>query len=326
MSDRNRNVIGVVVLVVAAALLPYIVGEYWVGIGTEAAIFAIVAIGLNVLIGLGGLVSVGHAGLFAASAYATSLAQQRLDLDFVTSGLVAITVTLLITAVFAVAAVRTTGMYFLMITLAAGMLVWGLAHRWSSLTGGENGSVSGVRPGGLTRYYQYYWVVLAVLVVVALLLWAFQRSPAGMRVRATRDSAARMTSLGYSPAGQRFVAFLVSGAVTGVAGVLYAGYYPVVSPSTAHLSMSILFMLMVIAGGSAVFLGPAVGAVVLTVLRAAVSAETARWATVMGVILVAVVLFAPEGITGTVRDRLRPRRDPDPPVAVREPVTAQGQR
>jgi branched-chain amino acid transport system permease protein len=199
-------------------------------------------------------------------------------------------------------------MYFLMITLAAGMLVWGLAHRWSALSGGDNGAVSGIRPLGFTQYFAYYWLVLAVLVVVAYGLWRFRASQAGMRVRGTRDSAARMTSLGYSPAAQRFVAFLASGTVTAVAGVLYAGYYPVVSPSTAHLSMSILFMLMVIAGGSSVFLGPVVGAVVLTVLRAVVSAETPRWPTVMGLILVAVVLFAREGITGTVRDRLRARR------------------
>jgi branched-chain amino acid transport system permease protein len=308
--NRRTRLGALAVLVLAAALLPYAIGEYWVGIATEAAIFAIVALGLNVLIGMGGLVSVGHAGLFATSAYAVSLTQQHLDLDFVGSGIAAIAVTVAVTAVFAVLAVRTTGMYFLMITLAAGMLVWGLSHRWSALTGGDNGAVSGIRPSGFTQYYQYYWLVLTVFVIVAAALWAFQRSKAGMRIRGTRDSAARMTSIGYSPAVQRFVAFLASGTVTAVAGVLYAGYYPVVSPSTAHLSMSILFMVMVIAGGSSVFLGPAVGAIVLTVLRAAVSAETPRWPTVMGVILIAVVLFAREGITGTLRDWLRPRRRP----------------
>jgi branched-chain amino acid transport system permease protein len=307
-NERKTRLAALVVLVGAAALVPYAVGEYWVGIATEAAIFAIVALGLNVLIGLGRLVSVGHAGLFATSAYAASLTQQHFDLDFVGSGIAAIAVTIAVTAVFAVLAVRTTGMYFLMITLAAGMLVWGLAHRWSALSGGDNGAVSGIRPLGFTQYFAYYWLVLAVLVVVAYGLWRFQGSRTGMRIRGTRDSAARMTSLGYSPAAQRFVAFLASGTVTAVAGVLYAGYYPVVSPSTAHLSMSILFMLMVIAGGSSVFLGPVVGAVVLTVLRAVVSAETPRWPTVMGLILVAVVLFAREGITGTVRDRLRARR------------------
>lgn len=308
MKDRNARCVALAVLVAAAALVPYAVGEYWVGIATEAAIFAIVALGLNVLIGLGRLVSVGHAGLFATSAYAASLTQQHFDLDFVGSGIAAVAVTVAVTAVFAVLAVRTTGMYFLMITLAAGMLVWGLAHRFTALTGGDNGAVSGIRPLGLTQYYAYYWLVLAVLVVVAYGLWRFQASRIGMRIRGTRDSAARMTSLGYSPAAQRFVAFLASGTVTAVAGVLYAGYYPVVSPSTAHLSMSILFMVMVIAGGSSVFLGPVVGAVVLTVLRAVVSAETPRWPTVMGLILVAVVLFAREGITGTLRDRLRARR------------------
>ncbi|MFI5609989.1 branched-chain amino acid ABC transporter permease [Amycolatopsis sp. NPDC051903] len=306
-STTSRTLL-LVAAVAAGVVLPYLTGQYWIGIATEAVIFAIASLGLNVLIGQGGLVSVGHAGLFATGAYTAALTQTQYGLGFFTSALVAIAVTLVFTAAFAIAAVRTTGMYFLMITLAEGMLIWGLAHRWSAVTGGENGAVSGLRPGGFTRYYQYYWLALAVLVVVAVLLYLFTRSKAGLRIRATRDSAARLTSIGYSAPTQRFGAFLVSGAVMAVAGVLYAGYYPVVSPSTAYLSTSILFMLMVLTGGSGVFVGPIVGAVLLTVLRAAVSAETPRWPTVMGVVLIVVVLFAREGITGTLRDRLRSRR------------------
>ncbi|MFC0111382.1 branched-chain amino acid ABC transporter permease [Kibdelosporangium aridum] len=304
----KTRTIALAIAIVAAVLVPYVTGQFWVGIATEAVIFAIAALGLNVLIGQGGLVSVGHAGLFAVGAYATALAQTEYGFGFYGSAIVAILITLLLTAAFAIAAVRTTGMYFLMITLAEGMIIWGLAHRWSELTGGENGAISGVRPDGLTRYYQYYWLALAVLVVVAALLWLFTRSRTGLRIRATRDSAVRMTSIGYSPAGQRFTAFMVSGAVTGIAGVLYAGYYPVVSPSTAFLSTSILFMLMVLTGGANVFVGPIVGAVLLTVMRAAVSAETPRWPTVMGIVLIVVVLFASEGITGSIRDWLRRRR------------------
>ncbi|MFG1815440.1 ABC transporter substrate-binding protein [Kribbella sp. NPDC049174] len=304
--SKNAAVLGA--LAVVGLLVPYVTGQYWVGIATEAIIFAIVALGLNVLIGHAGLVSVGHAGLFAVSAYTAALTQTRYDLGFLTSAIVAIAVTIAVTAIFAIAAVRTTAMYFLMITLATGMLIWGLAHRYSALTGGENGALSGIRPGGFTQYYQYYWLVLAVFVVVAAALWLFLRSGAGIRIRGTRDSAVRMTSIGYSPSGQRFVAFLVSGAVTAIAGVLYAGYYPVVSPSTAHLSTSILFMLMVIVGGSGMFLGPALGAILLTVLRAAVSAETPRWPTVMGIVLIVVVLFARNGITGTVAQWLKSRR------------------
>jgi branched-chain amino acid transport system substrate-binding protein len=296
------------VLLLAGFFVPYVTGQYWVGIATEAVIFSIAALGLNVLIGHAGLVSVGHAGIFAVSAYTAALAQTNYGLGFVTSGLVAIVVTMAVTAVFAIAAVRTTGMYFLMITLAVGMLLWGLAHRWSALTGGENGAVSGLRPDGFTRYYQYYWLALGVFAVVAVVLWLFLRSGAGLRIRGARDSAARLESLGYSPAGQRFVAFLASGFVTAVAGVLFAGYYPVVSPSTAYLSASILLMLMVIVGGSGMFLGPVLGAVLLTFLRAVVSAETPRWSTVMGVVLIAVVLFAREGITGTAARWLRSRR------------------
>jgi ABC-type branched-subunit amino acid transport system permease subunit/ABC-type branched-subunit amino acid transport system substrate-binding protein len=297
-----------VVLAVLGFLVPYVTGQYWVGIATEAVIFAIAALGLNVLIGHAGLVSVGHAAIFAVSAYTAALTQTRYGFGFMASGLVAILVTMAVTAVFAIAAVRTTGMYFLMITLAVGMLIWGLAHRWSALTGGENGAISGLRPAGFTRYYEYYWLALAVFVVVAALLWLFLRSRAGLRIRGTRDSAARMESLGYSPSGQRFVAFLASGTVTAIAGVLYAGYYPVISPSTAYLSASILLMLMVLVGGSGMFLGPVLGAVLLTFLRAAVSAETPRWPTVMGIVMIVVVLFAREGITGAARQWFRSRR------------------
>jgi branched-chain amino acid transport system permease protein len=324
LTTTSRKAGLLAILAVLGVGVPYVTGQFWVGIATEAIIFAIVALGLNVLIGHGGLVSVGHAGLFGVSAYTAALAQTNYGMGFLASALLAIVVTVAVTAVFAVAAVRTTGMYFLMITLAAGMLIWGVAHRWSKLTGGENGAVSGLRPAGFTQYYQYYWLALAVFVVVAVLLWLFLESAAGLRLRGTRDSAVRMQSLGYSPAGQRFVGFLVSGAVTAVAGVLYAGYYPVVSPSTTHLSASILVMLMVIVGGSGMFLGPALGAVLLTFLRAAVSAETPRWPTVMGIVLIVVVLFARHGITGAAQQwlRARRRRRPQPaPTAV--PATSQ---
>lgn len=309
MSTTTRTA-ALAAAILASAFLPYVTGEFWVGIATEAVIFAIAALGLNVLIGHAGLVSVGHAGLFATAAYATALTQTRFGFGFLTSALAAVGITLVVTAVFAIAAVRTTGMYFLMITLAEGMLVWGLAHRWSAVTGGENGAISGVRPDWLALHYEYYWLALAVLVVVAGLVWLYTRSGYGLAVRATRDSATRMTSIGYSPPAQRFGAFLVSGAAMAIAGVLYAGYQPVVGPSAAHLSMSILFMLMVLTGGSGALVGPVVGAVLLTVMRAGVSAETPRWPTVMGVVLIVVVLFAPQGVTGLLQDRLRPRRRP----------------
>lgn len=300
----------VAVLAVIATLagLPYLVGPYYVNVAIQVLVFGLWAASLGVLAGHAGLISLGHAGLLGTAAYVTAIAMGRWDWSFWTAGVLAVLVTCAVTAVLSLMAVRAVKVYFLMITLAQGMLLWGISQRWVSLTDGDNGLRGASRPPAFTEYYAYYWLVLGVVVVVLAALWAFLRSDHGLRIRGTRDSASRMASLGYSVVAHRLIAFNVAGLVAGIAGVLYVGFTGFVSPSTLFLRTSVEGLLMVIIGGIGTFFGPLVGAAAVILARTAVTTYTDRWSAVMGALLIITVLFAPQGIVGAVhglRGRLR---------------------
>jgi branched-chain amino acid transport system permease protein len=198
-------------------------------------------------------------------------------------------------------AVRTSGVYFLLLTLALGMIVWGICLRWTEVTGGENGLRGDVRPVWLSSHSAFYWVVLASAAVVAFAMWRFVRSPFGLTLRGIRDSESRMRSLGYHVPLHLFIGFTVSGFFAGFAGALYALFNNFVSPSTVALAQSVEGVLMMIAGGVGTLFGGFVGAAAIIALENIVSAYTERWQMVLGVTFVVLMIFAPEGIIGKLR-------------------------
>lgn len=291
----------VLALVGILVALPYLVAPYYVNVAIQILVFGLFAASLGVLAGHAGLISLGHAGLLGTSAYVFAIAMGRWGWSFWAAGGLAVVVTCGVTAVLAVMAVRVVKVYFLMVTLAQGMLLWGISQRWVSLTDGDNGLRGADRPPAFTEYYAYYWLVLSVVLLVLLGLWAFLRSDHGLRIRGTRDSASRMASLGYSVVAHRLIAFNVAGLVAGIAGVLYVGFTGFVSPSTLFLRTSVEGLLMVIIGGVGTFAGPLVGAAAVIIARTIVTTYTDRWSSVMGLLLITTILFAPQGIVGGAR-------------------------
>jgi branched-chain amino acid transport system permease protein len=222
---RYGRLVAIGLVVAVAGAVPYLVGPFYVGVGTEILIFAVWAMSLNVLAGQTGLVSLGHASLLGVAAYTIGIVQRELHWGFLSAAVVAVLVTMAVSAVFAVLAVRSTGVYFLMITLAQGRLVWGIAQRWVTFTGGDNRLRGFNRPDVVDAYWLYYWFALAVALACFYALWRFQQSTLGLRLRGTRDSFTRMASLGYWVMWQRFIAFNVAGFFAAIAGVLYAGHF-----------------------------------------------------------------------------------------------------
>ena len=298
-----------VVLAAALALLatlPLWVGStYYVNIATQVLYYAIFALAVNVLAGYAGLVSLGHAGLFGIAAYAAAkLMVAGHGHAAVVAGALAVTVTA--AAAFAVLALRGTGLGFVMITVALGQIVWGVAYRWISLTNGDNGVTISGRPSplglSLASPRGFYWATLAVFLLTVVSMAVLVASPFGASVRGTRDQPRRMNALGYHVWMIRFLAFLVSGFWTGVAGVLYLYYNQFVSPQAVALAASAEALLMVIAGGTGTLLGPIAGAALVVVMKNVASAYIERWNFVLGAIFVAIVVFMPEGLVpGTVR-------------------------
>ena len=318
--------VALAVALVLLASLPWWVGNsYYINVATQMLIYAILALGLNVLVGYAGLVTLGHAGLFGIAAYAgATLVNSGHGHVVVTIG--ALAATLGVTAVFAVLALRGTGLGFVMITVALGQIVWGIAYRWISLTNGDNGVSISARPSpfgiSLLSADAFYWATLAVFLIAVVAMAIFVASPFGAAVRGTRDQPRRMTALGYNVWLTRFLAFLFSGFWSGVAGLLYLYYNQFISPQAVALSASAEALLMVIAGGTATLLGPIAGAVLVIIMKYIASAYIERWNFVLGAIFVVIVIFMPEGLVpGSVRlwrwavSLLRPQA---PPVLRRE--------
>jgi len=329
MSAASARRAAIAVALILLITLPVWVGNpYYINIASQILLFAVFALALNVLVGYGGLVSLGHAGLFAISGYTAGLLLAAGHNHFI-ADLAAIAVTLVAAAVFAVLALRSTGIGFLMITLALGQIVWGIAYRWQSLTNGDNGVNVTTRPApfgiSLSGADAFFYATLIVFLAAIATMAVFVRSPFGASLRGTRDQARRMTALGYNVWLIRFLAFLVSGFWSAVSGLLFVYYNQFISPQVAALTGSAEVLLMVISGGTATLLGPIAGAAIVVIMKNVVSAYVERWNLVLGVIFVAIISFMPEGLVpGSVRlwrmgrQALQARRNPLVVSAVKE--------
>ena len=293
----------------AAVLLPHVVGPFWTGLVTQMYVFGLLALSVDLLLGHAGLFSLCHASFFAVAAYTTAILQVRHAVPTslaAPAGLLAGTVLALVFGL----AVRTRGVYFILITLAFGYVVWGVAHRWSSFTGGDNGVTNVPFPavGGLRveSHTEYYYVVLVVVALCAIGYRILIASPFGLTLRGIRASETRMRSLGYHADLHLYVAFVVSAALASLAGVLYVYYNRFINPVAASFPISVEAALMAIIGGSGTIVGPFIGSGIILGLRNWVSSFFVLYASVMGLVFIAAVLWAPGGLVGLL-NRLRAR-------------------
>jgi branched-chain amino acid transport system permease protein len=300
MTQSTRTLVIGAIAVVIAALLPLFLSNYQIGLATEVLIFGILAMSIDILAGFAGRTSLGHGAIFGVSTYVVIYMVSLETSPVLALGLGILAATC-VAAVFALLAVRTSGVYFLLLTLALGMIVWGICLRWTQVTGGENGLRGDIRPAALYDHKAFYWVVLAITAVLAFAIWRFVRSPFGLTLRGIRDSESRMRSLGYNVPLHLFIGFAVSGFFAGVAGGIYAFFNNFVSPSTVALTQSVEGLLMTIVGGVGTLFGAFVGAAAIITLENIVSSHTERWQTVLGVTFILIMIFAPEGLVGKVR-------------------------
>ncbi len=293
----------------AALVVPYATGPFWTGLATQMLVFGLLALAVDLLLGHAGLFSLGHASFFALAAYTTAILQVRHDVPTLLAAPAGLAAGTLLGAVFGLA-VRTRGVYFILVTMAFGYVVWGVAHRWSSFTGGDNGVTNVPFPAvGSLRvesHTQYYYLVLAVVVLCALGYRVLIRSPFGLALRGIKASESRMRSLGFDAGRHLYAAFVLSAALASLAGVLYVYYNRFVNPVASSFPISVEAALMAIVGGTGTILGPFLGSIVILALRNWVSSFFELYAAVMGLVFVAAVLWAPQGLVGLAA-RLRVR-------------------
>jgi branched-chain amino acid transport system permease protein len=216
------------------------------------------------------------------------------------ASLVALAGTTAVAAVFGLVALRATGISFLMITLALGQILWGLAYRWAEVTGGDNGLSGLARPQpfglDLGQPATFYFFTLAVLLAVWAAIAVWVGSPFGTSIRATRDQPRRMSALGYNVWLIRWITFVVSGFLGAVAGLMYVYYHQFISPHSLSLANSAEMLLMVIAGGPGTLVGPVLGATLVVLLKNVASAYIDRWIILLGVVYLLIVMYVPGGL------------------------------
>jgi branched-chain amino acid transport system permease protein len=307
---RGRSLLPWVLLAVAAAL-PWIAGaldqSYYVGFARRVMIFAIAAASLNFIMGIGGMVSLGHAAYFGLGAYAVAIAMTH----GVTSAWIAWPLAVAVAAgmalVIGAISLRTRGVYFIMITLAFAQMIYYLAVGLKQY-GGEDGLSLPQRStvgGGidLADETTLYFVVLLVLVISVLLMNRAIDARFGRVLAGIRENEQRMESIGFDTTRYQLVAFTLAGGLAGLAGALFANHNLFVSPAALHWTQSATLVVMVLLGGLGYRYGGVLGAVALLVLEEALAALTDFWHLPLGLILLAMVFLAPRGLAGLAARR-----------------------
>jgi len=310
-----------IMLVVAALLATVIIvpntGSFIILLVTRALAFAILVMSLDILLGYTGLASLGQAAYLGVGAYATAILATKyhfgLGWDFWLFLLIGTLLGAALAAIFGLLAIRASGVYFLMITLALGQCVWGLAYRWNSLTGGDNGINVRERPkfGGidLANEQTFFFLVLAVFCVSLLLMYTLVRSPFGRSLAGIRERELRMQILGYNTWLHKYIVFIIAGGFGGLSGVLWAHTNGHVSPETVVLTTSVDSLLMVVLGGAGTLVGATIGTAIVFGLREYLSTLVPWWQYVLGGVYVLTILYLPMGLMGLLtraRQRLKP--------------------
>jgi branched-chain amino acid transport system permease protein len=314
MRSRQAKVAIVVAVLVAIALIVPHTNSFVILLATRALAFSILVMSLDILLGFTGLASLGQAAYLGAGAYLTAILATRyqfgLGYDFWLVVLLGILIGAALAAAFGLLAMRATGVYFLMITLALGQCVWGLAYRWNSLTGGDNGINLGSRPRfgiDLSHDVTFFYLVLAFFAVSLLAMYILVRSPFGCSLLGIRERELRMRILGYNTWLHKYIAFIIAGGFGGLSGVLWAHTAGIVSPENVVLTTSVDALLMAVLGGAGTLVGGAIGAFIVFGLREYLSTLVPWWQYALGGIYVLTILYLPGGLMG-IPERMRRRR------------------
>jgi ABC-type branched-subunit amino acid transport system ATPase component/ABC-type branched-subunit amino acid transport system permease subunit len=301
----------------AALAFTWVANDYYVFVMATLAITAIVGIGLNILLGLAGQVSLGHVGFYAIGAYTVAIFMVTLKLSFWIALPAAVALSALTGALLALPALRVRGPYLAMVTIAFGFVVEHSIVEWDEVTGGQNGIMGVPKPQLFGTTLGERGIALLAIVVVALLVYAFwrlSRSSWGSAMRAVKDSEVAAESIGLNPVAIKTLAFTLSAACAGLAGALFSPLSGFVTPSTFAFLQSILFVLVVIVGGAGTVSGPLIGAAIVVLLPEVLAGLAEYRLLFFGALMLVVLWAAPEGIVGEALRWVRRRRVPVPPA------------
>ena len=297
-------------------LVPLLPGEFWTHVGTEILILGLFAMSFNLLYGYMGQISFGHAAFFGLGAYATAMLFTALKTpagaigvgEFLLSLLVGPPVAALGALIVGFFCVRLTGIYFAMLSLAFGELLFYVVFSWYSFTKGDDGIQGLLPPAFFQDAVNFYYLTLAVVTLALLAMWRITESPFGYIMRTLRDNQRRAAFLGINVRLHMLVNFVIAGGFAGLAGALWGPFSRSVNPGLLGWQESGIAVFMTLIGGAGSYVGPMLGSVIYTLLQAVVKMYTVYWPLTIGTIILLVVLFAPGGVLGLIEKRIKARQ------------------
>jgi branched-chain amino acid transport system permease protein len=309
-ADTPVKALGALVLAGVLAL-PLVVGPYAITLASEVLILAVFAASLQFVMGLGGMISFGHAAYFGLGAYGAALLVHHFAWPMQAALFGAPALAAAGALLFGWFCVRLTGVYLAMLTLAFAQIAWSVAFQWVAVTGGDNGLLGIWPPAWLPGVTAFYYFTAAVCGLALLALRHLAFSPFGASLRACRDAPGRAAAIGLDVRRHRWLGFALGGTFAGVAGGLYAFLKGSVSPDLAAIPTSVDALVMVLLGGVETLAGPIVGAGLFGVLKAELAAVTDYWRGLLGLAIIALVLLFPQGVAGGLDDLRRRLRSPE---------------
>jgi branched-chain amino acid transport system permease protein len=297
--------------VIFLAIFPWLAP--YKALAVNILIFGLFAMGFNLIYGYAGMLSFGHAALFGLGAYGCGVPIAKFGVPWFIGLPLGVVIAGLASVVIGWFATRSRGIYFAMVTLALSQVVYYVVFQWVSLTGGEDGlrgvnvpaiELFGARVSIVDPTVKYY----LILAIVAVAMWLFSRildSPFGAVMEAIRENERRAAACGYDVNRTRWLAFILSGLFSGLAGALYAIHLSIVPIETLHYFNSAVVLMMTLLGGMGTFFGPFVGALLYLLLQDVVTVVTVHWQLIVGTLFVLLILFFPRGVWGSLTGWVR---------------------
>lgn len=315
--QRERvDVVVLIALAIGAAFIPFTLSGYEIKLATTITIQVGLAVALGLVVGPAGLISMGHAAFYGIAAYTLAyLTPQSEAASLLPTFVLAILMAALAALVVGAVSIRSRGMYFILMTLAFGQLGYQFFHDTKAV-GSSDGAYIMFRPElrlpwgeiSIDKAPSFYIFVYVVVFVVIAACWWLRRSAFGSILLAARDNETRTRAFGYSPYLVRLVAFVISGAMAGAMGWLAAAQHGYVAPQMLSWHVSAIALVMVLLGGKEMTSGPAVGAILLLLAEEVLQRWTEHWLLGVGLIIVLVVIIAPQGVVPYIANTLTPRR------------------
>jgi branched-chain amino acid transport system permease protein len=290
---------------IAMLLLPLFIGVFWVHVAIEILILGLFAVSFNMIFGYMGQLSFGHAAYFGVGAYATGLLLVKTSVPLPVCLAVSMVAAGFFALVIGYFCVRLTGIYFAILTMAFGQLLYYIIFQWYSFTGGDDGLQGIVPPEWLMSASAYYYFTLFIVILALIVMWFISESPFGYTMRSIRENADRTRFIGINVRKYMLINFVVAGMFAGLAGGLLGPFNRSIAPDLCNWHQSGVPVFMTVIGGPLGFFGPMIGSVIYTFLFAFVTGFTEYWPLTIGLVIVFVVLFIPGGVLGLAQSKFK---------------------